>query len=58
MLSCNSTYTTSDVVSMCAVSVSVKYGSSPVVETYAILDSYSEGTFIEGGLLKELKVDG
>ena len=58
MLFCNSTYTTSDVVSMCVVPVKVKYGSSPVVETYAMLDSCSEGTFIEKGLLKELRISG
>ena len=58
MLSCNSIYITSDVVSMCVVPFKVKYGSSPVVETYAILDSCSEGTFIEKGLLKELKISG
>ena len=38
--------------------VKVNYGSSPVVETYAMLDSCSEGTFIEKGLLKELKISG
>ena len=58
MLFCNSTYTTSDVVSMCVVPVKVKYGSSPVVETCAMLDSCSEGTFIEKGLLKELRISG
>ena len=58
MLSCNSTYTTSDVVSMCVVPVKVKYGSSLVVETYAMLDSCSECTFIEKGLLKELNISG
>ena len=45
-------------MSMCVVPVKVKYSSSPVVETYAILDSCSEGTFIEKGLLKELKISG
>ena len=49
ILPCNYTHTTSDVVSMRVVSVKVKYGSSPVVETYAMLDSCSEGTFIEKG---------
>ena len=38
--------------------VKVKYVSSPVVETYAMWDSCSEGTFIEKGLLKELKISG
>ena len=38
--------------------VKVNYGSSPVVETYTMLDSCSEGTFIEKGLLKELKISG
>ena len=38
--------------------VKVKYGPSPVVETYAMLDSCSEVTFIEKGLLKELKILG
>ena len=52
MLSCNSTYTTSDVASMYVV----KYGSSLVVETYAMLHSCNEGTFIEKGSLNELKI--
>ena len=58
MLSCNSTYFTSEAVNMCVVLVNVKYVSSPVVETYAMLDSCSEGTFIENGLLEELKISG
>ena len=45
-------------MSMCVVPVKVKYGSSPVAETYAMLDSCSEGTFIKKGLLKELKISG
>ena len=43
---------------MCVVPIKVKYGSNPVVETYAILDSCSEGNFILKGLLKELKISG
>ena len=43
---------------MCVVPVKVKYGSSPVIETYTIFDSCSESTFIEKGLLKELKISG
>ena len=43
---------------MCVMPVKVNYGSSPVVETYVMLDSCSEGTFIEKGLLKELKISG
>ena len=39
---------------MCAVKV--KYGSCPVAETYAMLDSCSEDTFTERRLLKELKI--
>ena len=58
MLSCNSTYFTSEAVKMCVVLVKVKYVSSPVVETYAMLDSCSEGTFIENGLLEEQKISG
>ena len=58
MLSFNSTYTMSDIVSICVVPVKVKYSSSPVVETYVMFDSCSEGTFIEKGLLKELKISG
>ena len=58
MLSCNSTYFTSEVVNICVMLVKVKYVSSPVVETYAMLDSCSEGTFIENGLLEELKILG
>ena len=38
--------------------VKIKYGSSPVAETYAMLDSGREGTFIEKRLLKELKISG
>ena len=58
MLSYSSTYTMSDIVSISVVPVKVKYGSRPVVETYAMFDSCSEGTFIEKGLLKELKISG
>ena len=58
MFSYNSTYTASDFVSMCVVPVKVNYGSSSAVETYVKLDSCSEGTFIEKGLLKELKISG
>ena len=48
----------SNIVSICVVPVKVKYSSSPVVETYVMFDSCSEGTFIEKGLLKELKISG
>ena len=58
MFSCNSTYTPSDFVCMCVVPVKVNYSSSSAVETYVKLDSCSEGTFIEKGLLKELKISG
>ena len=48
MLSCSSTYTILDVVSMCVIPVRVIYGSIRAVETYAVLDSCSEDTFLEG----------
>ena len=36
----------------------LSYGSSPVVETYAMLDSCIEGTFIEKGFLKDFEILG
>ena len=51
-------HTMSDVANMCVVPVRLKYGSLPVVETYSMLANFSDGTFIDRGLLKELKVSG
>ena len=47
------------IISMCVVPVQVRLkGSGSVVETWAMLDNCSQGSFVKTNLLKELKVQG
>ena len=57
-LSVTATYTGAEVVSMCVVPIKIKHGSSAVLKTHALLDSCSQGTFIDEKLLEDLKVTG
>ena len=51
--------TCGNVISMCVVKVLVKCGSSgKIVETYALLDNCSQGTFMSEGLMADLGVKG
>ena len=53
---CNSTYTGSNVVSMCVVPVRIKHRTNKVLETYAMFDSCNESTFMDKQLLDELQI--
>ena len=53
---CNSTYTGSNVVSKCVVPVAIKHKTSKVLETYAMRESCSQGTFMDEQLLGELQI--
>ena len=56
---CASGKTGTDVVSMCVVPIKVKYcNSGKVLETQALLDSCSQGTFILETLINNLGVKG
>ena len=55
---CNSTYIWSNVVSMYMVPLKIKLRASKVMETYAVLDSYSQGTFMDGQLPDEIQIFG
>ena len=56
---CVSVSTGTDVVSICVVPIKVKYfNSGKVLETHAILDSCSQGTFILETLISNLGVKG
>ena len=56
---CASVNTGTDVVSVCIVSIKVKYGNSgKVLETHVLLDSCSQGTFILETLINDLGVKG
>ena len=56
---CASFNTGTDVVSMCAVPIKMKYGNSgKVLETHALLNSCSQGTFILETLINNLGVKG
>ena len=47
------------IISMCVVPVKVRLkGSGSVVETWAMLDNCSQGSFVKTNLLDELKVQG
>ena len=47
------------IISMCVVPVQVRLkGSGSVVETWAMLDNCSQGSFVKTNLLDELKVQG
>lgn len=41
---------------MCVVPVRIKHGTSKVWGTYAVLESCSQGTFLDGQLLDELNI--
>ena len=55
---CNSTYTGSNVVSMCVVPVRIKHRTKKILETYAMLDSCNESIFMDEQLLDELQILG
>ena len=55
---CSSTYTGSNVVSLCVAPASIKHRTSKVLETHVILDSFSQGTFMDEQLLVELQILG
>lgn len=55
----NSIYSGAEVVSMCIVPVRVSHKSSNlVINTFALLDNCSQGTFVAEHILKGLKVSG
>ena len=57
-LKCASVNTGAVVISMCAVPIKVQYGNSgKVLETHALLDSCSQGTFILETLINNLGVN-
>ena len=56
---CNSTYAGSNVVSICVVHVRVSHKQSKIViNTYALLDSCSQGTFVTEEVLREMNLKG
>ena len=56
---CASVNAGTDVISMCVVPIKVQYGNSgKVLETHALLDSCSQGTFILERLINNLGVKG
>ena len=58
-MTCATTRMNSRVVSMCIVPVKVRYvHSGKEIQTYAMLDCCSQGTFIRTDLARKLKADG
>ena len=56
-VACISINTGSDIISMCIVLVQIRQReSSKVLQTYALLDSYNQGTFILDQLTKDLGI--
>lgn len=58
-IACTSINTGSDIISMCIVLVQIKQGQSgKVCQSYVILDSCSQGTFILDQLTKTISISG
>ena len=58
-MTCAATKTHSRVVSMCIVPVKVRHvRSRKEIQTYAVLDCCSQGTFTHTDLARKLKADG
>ena len=56
---CNSTYAGSDVVSLCVISIRVSHKQSIIaINTYALFNSFSQGTFVTEEVLKEMNLKG